>query len=73
MLHDGNMLQDNHAVNAAGHLTVASVDTVSLAEEFGTPLYVMDEAVLRRNMRRYADTMAKYFPAGSMPLMPARR
>ena len=66
------LLQENHAVNAAGHLTVAGADTVELAKEYGTPLYVMDEAVLRRNMRRYADTMAKYFPAGSMPLMASK-
>ena len=72
MLHDNNMLQDNHAINAAGHLTVAGVDTVALAEEYGTPLYVMDEARLRRNMRRYADTMSKYFPEGSMPLMASK-
>ena len=66
------MLQDNHGVNAAGHLTIAGVDTVALAEEFGTPLYVMDEARLRRNMRRYRETMARYFPAGSLPLMASK-
>ena len=66
------MLQKNHTVNAAGHLCVAGVDTVDLAAEYGTPLYVMDEALLRGNMRRYADTMAKYFPAGSMPLFASK-
>ena len=66
------MLQDNHSINDAGHLTVAGVDTVALAEEYGTPLYVMDEARLRQNMRRYGDIMAKYFPEGSMPLMASK-
>ncbi len=66
------MLQDNLSVNAAGHLAVAGVDTVALAEEYGTPLYVMDEARLRENMRRYADVMKKYFPVGSMPLMASK-
>ena len=66
------MLQDNHSVNAAGHLTVAGMDTVDLAREFGTPLYVMDEARLRENMHRYADVMRKYFPGGSMPLMASK-
>ena len=66
------MLQDNHTINAAGHLAVAGVDTVSLAEEFGTPLYVMDEERLRLNMRRYADILAAYFPEGSMPLMASK-
>ena len=36
------MLQDNHSINDAGHLTVAGVDTVALAEEYGTPLGVAD-------------------------------
>ena len=66
------MLQDNFSVNAAGHLAVDGVDTIALAEEYGTPLYVMDEARLRANMRRYADTIAKYFPEGSMPLLASK-
>ena len=66
------MLQDNLSVNAAGHLTVAGVDAVELAAEYGTPLFVMDEERLRTNMRRYAVTMRKYFPAGSMPLMASK-
>ena len=66
------MLQTNHSINAAGHLAVAGVDTVALAAKYGTPLYVMDEARLRENMRRYADILAQYFPAGSMPLMASK-
>ena len=66
------MLQDNHAVNAAGHLTVAGVDTIDLAAQYGTPLYVMDEARLRENMRRYADAMAEHLPEGSMPLLASK-
>lgn len=37
--------------NAAGHLEIGGCDTVELAEEFGTPLYVMDEAHIRNTMR----------------------
>ncbi len=66
------MLQTNHSINAAGHLAVAGVDTVALAEKYGTPVYVMDEARLRENMRRYADILAHYFPEGSMPLMASK-
>lgn len=36
-----------------GHLFIEDVDTVALAEEFGTPLYVTSEARLRENIRRY--------------------
>jgi len=38
-------------VNFAGHLTVSGVDTVELAKEYGTPLYVMDEQTIRQNLR----------------------
>ena len=35
------------AVNEKGHLTVGGCDSLELAEEFGTPLYVFDEFNLR--------------------------
>lgn len=62
------MLHDNLTVNDAGHLCLAGVDTVSLAETWGTPLYVLDEGRIRTRMKCYADTMSACFPAGSMPL-----
>ncbi len=45
------MISGNLGVNFAGHLTVSGVDTVSIAKEYGTPLYVMDEQVIRGNLR----------------------
>lgn len=66
------MLHDNLSINAAGHLCLAGVDTVALAREYGTPLYVLDEARIRRKMRVYADTMAACLPAGSMPLFASK-
>lgn len=36
-----------------GHLQIGGADAVELAERFGTPLYVTDEARLRDNVRRY--------------------
>ena len=40
-------------VNDAGHLTIGGCDTTDLARQFGTPLYVFDEADLRRRCREY--------------------
>lgn len=40
-------------VNEEGHLEIGGCDTVELAREFGTPLYVLDEALFRRNCRDY--------------------
>ena len=62
------MLYDNLSVNEAGHLAIAGVDACSLAEQFGTPLYVLDEDRVRAKCRTYVQAMAACLPAGSMPL-----
>ncbi len=49
--------------NEQGHLTVGGVDVVSLAQEFGTPLYMMDEALIRQNCRAYVDAFATSYPS----------
>ena len=38
-------------INEQGHLEIGGCDAVELAAEFGTPLYVMDEADIRGKMR----------------------
>ena len=40
-------------INAGGHLEIGGCDTTELAERFGTPLYVLDEAHFRQNCRNY--------------------
>ena len=66
------MLHSNISVNSAGHLTFAGFDTVSLAEEFGTPLSLLDEKRLRENCRTYASSMRGYFGGGSMALFASK-
>ena len=61
------MLYKNLATNEAGHLTFAGYDTVELAQQYGTPLMLLDEAVIRNRCREYKKAMADYLPAGSMP------
>ncbi|MDD5081897.1 MAG: diaminopimelate decarboxylase [Dehalococcoidales bacterium] len=54
--------------NELGHLVIGGCDTVKLAEEFGTPLYLFDEDTLHRKCaefkgefsRRYPDTTVLY-------------
>jgi diaminopimelate decarboxylase len=56
------------AVNGKGHLTIGGCDSIELAEEFGTPLYVFDELSLRNKCaefkaefgQRYSDTTVIY-------------
>ncbi|MDD6154366.1 MAG: diaminopimelate decarboxylase [Eubacteriales bacterium] len=62
------MLYDDLTVNEAGHLFINGADSLDLAKEFGTPLYVMDEDKLRSNCRTYVNAMNKYFTKGSRPL-----
>jgi len=55
-------------VNNKGHLVIGGCDSVELAAEFGTPLYVFDEISLRHQCqqftaefgKRYADSMVIY-------------
>lgn len=63
-----NLLYDNLNINEAGHLTIGGVDAVSLAEEYGTPLYVLDENIIRKKCRIYTEAMTRYFGNGSVPL-----
>ena len=61
------MICDNISVNEKGHLTFAGFDTVELAEKYGTPLYLMDENLIRERVRTYKNTMAECMPEGSVP------
>lgn len=54
-------VSENLGINAAGDLTIGGVDTVELAKEYGTPLYVMDEQMVRKTLRRFHDSMNKYY------------
>lgn len=59
--------QPNLSVNPAGHLTIGGVDAVALAEKYGTPLYVLDEDMVRGQMALYREEMRKSLPPGSRP------
>lgn len=47
------LLPDTAGVSQKGHLMIGGCDVVELAAEFGTPLYVFDEATLRRTCAEY--------------------
>ena len=59
-------IADCLSVNDKGHLTIGEVDTVELAQIFGTPLYVMDEGQIRAACRSYRDSIAKYYAGNGM-------
>ncbi|MGI6265197.1 MAG: diaminopimelate decarboxylase [Acutalibacteraceae bacterium] len=59
-------VMDNTGINPAGHLTFAGCDTVELAKEYGTPLYLMDEDAIRQALRDYKHSIDGYYPRGGM-------
>ena len=46
-------------VNEKGHLEIGGMDTVDLAGQFGTPLYVYDVALIRERARGFKQTFDK--------------
>jgi len=65
-------LHDCLNMNKEGHLTIGGIDTTLLAKEYGTPLYVMDEATIRNACRVYKKAMIKYYGEDSYPLFASK-
>ena len=49
-------------VDERGHLVLGGVDTLDLAAEYGTPLYVFDEATLRGQCRAFSTEFSARYP-----------
>ncbi len=62
------MLHPCYDVNADGHLTLGGMDTVQLAEQYGTPLYLIDEDAVRGMCRLYRRAFADSFGGASTPV-----
>ncbi len=61
------MLTPGLSFNDKGHLTIEGLDAVSLAKEYGTPLYVINEKLIRSNCKRYTSFVSENFKTGSFP------
>ncbi|MBO0995330.1 diaminopimelate decarboxylase [Bacillus sp. SD088] len=46
-------------INQMGHLEIGGVDTVTLTEKYGTPLYVYDVALIRKRARAFKKTFER--------------
>ncbi len=51
---------ENLDINGNGHLVIGRHDAVELAKEYGTPLYVLDEDLMRLNCRRFIKAMEEH-------------
>ena len=47
------------------HLLIGGCDATALAKCFGTPLYVLDESLVRLNIKTYQDALARHYPGRS--------
>ncbi len=61
-------LTENLNINEKNHLTIGGADTVELAKKYKTPLYVMDEDMIRKNCRIYKQAIDKYYDGNGIAL-----
>ncbi len=47
--------------NEKGNLTIGGADTLELADQFNTPLYVIDEERIKDNYRRLYEAFSSYY------------
>ena len=57
-----HVFPDTAEVNAQGHLVLGGCDTLDLAQEHGTPVYVLDEATLRNRCRSFVQEFGQRYP-----------
>ncbi|GAB6098964.1 diaminopimelate decarboxylase [Halanaerocella petrolearia] len=55
-------LQGTMEINEKGTLEIAGHDLEDIAEEYGTALYILDEAEIRNNCRAYRESFEKWYP-----------
>ena len=60
----GDIFPDGTTVKA-GHLVIGGCDVTDLAERYGTPLYIYDEASVLARARGYRDALRETYPGAS--------
>lgn len=55
------MIMENHPfdVNTLGHVEIGGMDSILLAEKYGTPLYVYDVSIIRENCRSFVNAFTE--------------
>lgn len=49
------------STNESGHLAIGGVDTVELAQQYGTPLCVFDEDLIRSHCEQFKSSIDRYY------------
>jgi diaminopimelate decarboxylase len=55
-------------VNSEGSLAIGGCDVTTLVQQFGSPLYILDEETLRIACQQYRDSFQKYYQGASQVL-----
>lgn len=63
---EGLTIQEN------GHLTIGGCDAVKLAEQYQTPLYVMDEQTVRNSCRLYRESVERFYEGRGLVLFASK-
>lgn len=58
----------SYTVNESNHPMVGGVNLLELANVYGTPLYVMDEATVRASAKAYREVLKNAYSGNSLPL-----
>ena len=69
---DRQIVHSNVTVGENGHLYFAGADTVSLAEKYGTPVFLLDDSRVRARIREYKEAMQTNFGESSVPLFASK-
>lgn len=56
-----------------GHLFIEECDAVDLVQRFGSPLFVLSENQIRRNVRRFQEAFKRGWSEGPLKVLPAAK
>ena len=65
-------VSDCLAVNEKNHLTIGGVDATEIAQQYGTPLYVMDEEQIRKSCRAFTSSMRRNYGGRGLVLFASK-
>ncbi|QUS60842.1 diaminopimelate decarboxylase [Synechocystis sp. PCC 7339] len=60
-----NLLPLTSAINKNGELEIGGCSVTALVEQFGSPLYILDETTLRQAVQQYCQSFQNYYPGPS--------
>ena len=62
MMSDPQIWPVSAEVDPQGRMVIGGCAVAQLAAEYGTPLYIFDEATIRRQCAAYRDALAEIYP-----------